>query len=172
VARGIFNALVVWTIAGVLLRSSATRLLAIAGVTPDLLVILTVYWALAGGASVGVITGFVVGLVADAEVGRFLGLSAGTLAGVGFLVGSVGSSLHREKPPAQFVVLFTAPVFVLGVRALFATGGDVVAWFAIFPVEVVLRAVYTAALGPMFYILLRALGVPDFLRHGTSATQS
>jgi rod shape-determining protein MreD len=172
VIRAVFNALVVWTLAGVLLRSSAARLLAVFGVTPDLLVLITVYWALAGGATAGVIAGFVVGLVADAEVGRFLGLTAGTLAGVGFLIGSASSSLHRERPPAQFVVLFFAATFVLGVRTLFATGGDVVAWFAVFPKDVALRALYTALLGPALYIVLRALGVPDFLRHGTTATQS
>lgn len=170
--RAVFNALIVWTLAGVLLRSSATRLLAVFGVTPDLLVLITVYWALAGGATAGVIAGFVVGLVADAEVGRFLGLTAGTLSGVGFLIGSASSSLHRERPPAQFVVLFFAAAFALGVRTLFATGGDIVAWFSVFPVDVFLRALYTALLGPALYIVLRALGVPDFLRHGTTATQS
>ena len=170
--RSVFNALIVWTLAGVLLRSSAARLLAVYGVTPDLLVLITVYWALAGGATAGVIAGFVVGLVADAEVGRFLGLTAGALAAIGFLIGSIGSSLHREKPPAQFVVLFFATTLVLGLRTLFATGGDLIAWFAIFPVDVALRALYTALLGPALYGLLRALGVPDFLGHGTTAAQS
>jgi hypothetical protein len=69
-----------------------------------------VFWALAGGARAGVFAGFVVGLVADAEAGRFLGLSSGVLSAIGFGVGSMGNSLHRERPPAQFVVLFFAAV--------------------------------------------------------------
>jgi rod shape-determining protein MreD len=172
VVRVVFNALVVWTLAGVLLRSSATRLLSVYGVTPDLLVLITVYWALAGGPTAGVVAGFVIGLVADAEVGRFLGLTAGALAAIGFVIGSIGSSLHREKPPAQFVVLFFAAALVLGLRTLFATGGDLVAWLAVFPVDVAARALYTALLGPALYVLLRALGVPDFLGHGATAAQS
>jgi rod shape-determining protein MreD len=169
--RATFHLLLLWTVAGVLARSSATRMLGIAGVTPDLLTLLVVYWGLAGGARVGVLAGFVVGLVADADTGRFLGLTAGALAGVGFLVGSAGASLHRERPPAQFVVLFFAGVLTLGVRALFATGGNLAAWLAVLPVDVALRALYTALLGPLLYLVMRAAGAPDFLAHGPTTAQ-
>jgi len=170
-ARLTFYLLLLWTISGLLVRSSAVRLVAIFGVTPDLLSLLLVYWSLAGGARAGVYAGLIVGLVADAEAGRFLGLTAGTLAAVGFVVGNVGASLHRESAPAQFVVLFFATAVSLAVRALFAVQGDLGAWLAILPGEVALRSLYTAILGPLVYFAFRALGAPDFLAHGQTTAQ-
>ena len=170
-ARATFYLLALWTAAGLLARSSVSQLLSVFGITPDLLTLLVVFWALAGGSQAGVFAGFVVGLVADAEAGRFLGLSAGTLAAVGFAVGSLGNSLHRERPPAQFVVLFFAASATLAVRLLFATYGDIPAWLATLPTQVFLRALYTAALGPLVYIVFRALGAPDFLAHGQTTAQ-
>ncbi len=157
--------------AGLLARASAGRLLAIGGVTPDFLSLVVVFWALAGGPLAGVLAGFLVGLVGDAETGRFLGLTAGALAAVGFLVGSVGASLHRERPPAQFVVLFVATLLVLAVRTLFAVGGDLGSWLASFPFAVLARAVYTALVGPVPYLIARALGAPNFLAHGAAAAK-
>ena len=171
-ARGTFYLLVLWTIAGLLVRASAERTIAVFGVTPDLLTLVVVYWALAGGGLAGVLAGFVVGLVADADAGRTLGLTAGALAAIGYLVGSAGSSLHRERPPAQFVVLFVASLLVLLVRTLFAAQGDVASFVSVLPVHVLGRAFYTALLGPLFYLVMRALGAPDFLAHGATSAES
>jgi len=112
-----------------------------------------------------------VGLVADAEAARFFGLTAGALSAVGFAVGSMGGSLHRERPPAQLVVLFLGTVVALSARFVFSTYGDMRAWLTIFPHDVVLRALYTAAFGPVLYAILRAFGGPDFLAHATTAAQ-
>lgn len=171
-ARTTFYLLILWTVAGLLVRASAERTIGIFGVAPDLLTLVVVYWSLAGGGLAGVIAGFVIGLVADADAGRTLGLTAGTLAVIGYLVGSAGSSLHRERPPAQFVVLFVASVVVLAVRTLFAAQGELVAWTAALPLSVLARALYTALLGPLVYVLLRALGAPDFLGHGATSAES
>jgi rod shape-determining protein MreD len=170
-AQATFLLLLVWTLAGLLIRSSAAESIAVFGAAPDFATLLVVYWGLAGGPLTGVLAGFVVGIVVDADLGRDLGLAAGLLAGVGYLTGSVGSSLHRERPPAQFVVLFLATLLVLAVRTLFACDGDLVAWGAGFPLHVLLRAVYTALLGPVVYLLARAVGAPDFLAHGPTTTQ-
>ncbi len=171
-ARGTFYLLVLWTVAGLLVRASAERTIGIQGVVPDLLTLVVVYWALAGGGLAGVFAGFVVGLVADADVGRTLGLTAGTLAAIGYLAGNFGPSLHRERPPAQFVVLFVATGLVLSVRTLFAAQGDVAAWASVFVPDVVLRALYTAFVGPLVYLIARGLGAPDFLAHGATSAES
>ena len=171
-ARGTFYLLILWTIAGLLVRSSAEQTIALFGAVPDLLTLVVVYWALAGGGLAGVLAGFIVGLVADADAGRTLGLSAGTFAMIGYVAGNIGPSLHRERPPAQMVVLAVAAVLSLSVRTLFAAQGDVTAWLSAFPVHVVLRAAYTALLGPLIYLVMRALGAPDFLSHGASSTES
>lgn len=165
------SVLVLWTVAGLIVHSTEARFLALWGVTPDLLTLVVVYWSLAFGARAGVIAGFVVGLVADAQAARFFGLSAGVLAAVGFGVGTLGGSLHRERPPAQLVVLFLGSVLALSLRFLFATFGDMRAWLTIFPREVILRALYTAVLGPVLYSVMRALGAPNFLAHATTAAQ-
>jgi rod shape-determining protein MreD len=165
------SVLVLWTVGGLLAHSTAGSFLALWGVGPDLLSLVVIYWALAFGARAGVIAGFVVGLVADAQAARFFGLSAGTLAAIGFVVGTLGGSLHRERPPAQLVVLFLGTVAALSVRFLFSTFGDMRAWITIFPRDVVLRALYTAVLGPVLYTVMRALGAPNFLAHATTAAQ-
>jgi len=172
VARGTFYLLILWTVAGLLVRASAERTIAIFGVVPDLLTLVVVYWALAGGGLAGVLAGFLVGIIADADAGRTLGLTAGALAAIGYVAGSAGSSLHRERPPAQFVVLLLASLLVLSVRTLFAAQGDLGAWTAAFPVHVLLRALYTALLGPLVYLIARTLGAPDFLAHGATSTES
>ena len=171
-ARGTFYLLILCTVAGLLVRASASRTIAVFGIAPDLLTLVVVYWALAGGGLAGVLAGFVVGLVADADAGRTLGLTAGALAAIGYLVGGAGSSLHKERPPAQFVVLFLAVLFVLSVRTLFAAQGDLAAWITAFPVHVLGRALYTALLGPLVYLIARVLGAPDFLAHGTTSAES
>jgi hypothetical protein len=83
----------------------------------------------------------------------------------------MGTSLHRERPPAQFVVLFFAASLALAARLIFATYGDVAAWLAALPAQVFLRALYTAVIGPLVYVVFRALGAPDFLAHGQAAAQ-
>jgi hypothetical protein len=93
------------------------------------------------------------------------------LAAIGFGVGSMGTSLHRERPPAQFVVLFFAASIALAVRLLFATYGDIPAWLSALPTQVFLRALYTAVIGPLVYLIFRALGAPDFLGHGQATAQ-
>jgi rod shape-determining protein MreD len=80
VARGTFYLLILWTVAGLLVRASAERTIGLFGVVPDLLTLVVIYWALAGGGMAGVLAGFVVGLVADVDLGRNLGLTAGALA--------------------------------------------------------------------------------------------
>jgi rod shape-determining protein MreD len=165
-AKRTFWILLAWTAAGFLARATGSHLFALGGVTPDLLTLIVVYWALAGGPLAGTTAGFVVGLVADAEVGRHLGLTSGCLAAVGYMVGNAGGSLHRDGPVAQAVLLLVATVFVLSVRTLFAVGGSPGAWFAVLPADVLLRALYTALLGPVFYLVGRLVGVPNFLAHG------
>jgi rod shape-determining protein MreD len=172
VARGTFYLLILWTVAGLLVRASAERTIGLFGVVPDLLTLVVIYWALAGGGMAGVLAGFVVGLVADVDLGRNLGLTAGALAAVGYVAGNIGSSLHRERPPAQFVVLFVATTLVLALRTLFAAHGDPAAWVAMIPAHVLLRAVYTALLGPLVYLIARILGAPDFLAHGATSAES
>ena len=171
-ARGTFYLLLLWTTAGLLVRASAERGLTILGVAPDLLTLLVVYWGLAGGPLAGVLAGFLVGLVADADRGRTLGLAAGALAAIGYLAGGLGGSLHRERPPAQFVVLIVATLLVQSVRTLFAAQGDLAAWATAFPVHVALKALYTALLGPLIYLVARAAGAPNFLGHGPSSAES
>jgi len=45
------------------------------------------------------------------------------------------------------------------------------AWISALPVQVFVRALYTAVLGPLVYVAFRALGAPDFLAHGQAAAQ-
>lgn len=161
-AAGLF---VVWLVAALVARGVFGDLLAIGGVRPDLLTLVLVYWSLAAGPVGGTIGGFLIGLIADAELARGLGVQAGLMSIAGFAVGQAGRHLIREHLVLQ--------VAVLGVATLFIGIGRVVALVPIADGGSPLTAIpmllgsalYTALLGPALYWLLCRIGFPDLLRH-------
>ena len=71
----------------VVIQTTVLSLIALEGVTPDLLVIWVVYLALREGQMRGTIIGFAVGLLFDLATGSFVGLTALTKTLSGFVAG-------------------------------------------------------------------------------------
>jgi len=153
--------LLVWVMAALLVRGVFGDLLALGGVRPDLLTLVVVYWGLAAGPMGGTLAGFLVGLVADADLGRGLGLQAGLLSAVGFAAGQAGRHLIREHLILQAAVSGIAALVVGFGRALVLThdaGGHSLLPFL---PSVLASAAYTALLGPALYWTVRVLRLPD-----------
>lgn len=163
-SRVLWGGLAAWTLATFLARGALVDLLSPFGVRPDLLAVIAVYWALATGPVPGTISGFLVGLVADAELGRGLGPQAAVFAVAGFLVGRAGRDLMRESLVPQAVLLFLTALASGVVAALLSSGGGSLLGFGL--LRLLGQAIYTALVGPALYWLLRRLGLPDPLASG------
>ena len=111
------------TVAGLVLRSVFPRLLSFAWTSPDFLLLLVVFNAMFRGPLHGGAAGFLIGLVEDLFVGRFIGLNALAKCVVGALAGSLSKSIFKENmwvPVLNVLigsVLNNALVFVAGYLA-------------------------------------------------------
>ncbi len=71
----------------IVLQTQVIRLLALEGITPDVLTIWIVYLALREGQLTATLWGFIIGLMFDLTTGNFIGLSALTKTVCGFTAG-------------------------------------------------------------------------------------
>jgi rod shape-determining protein MreD len=85
-------------VAAVLVQSTVLAGLRLAGVRPDLLVLVVVAVAMASGATGGAVFGFVAGLVADLLFDLPVGVSALVYTGVGYAVGTVRVYVTSHLP--------------------------------------------------------------------------
>ena len=96
------RALLVLTIAGgSVAHATLTPLVSIAGVTPDLPLIMVVLLALRRGPEFGSLAGFVTGLLQDAAGGGLIGVQALTKAVIGFSIDVAGARLRVSQPLVQ-----------------------------------------------------------------------
>ena len=153
--------LAVWTLAAFLARGAIGDLLQIRGVEPDLLTTVVVYWSLALGPILGTIAGFVVGLISDAELGHGLGVQAGLLSLVGFLVGQLGRGLVKENLLMQGALVASCTLVLASSRTLLAAGGNPAVLFSAAAAIMLGQAAYSAVFAPLVYWLIRFLGLPD-----------
>jgi rod shape-determining protein MreD len=93
------------------------------GTHADAMLLVAVAAGIAGGAEIGALTGFAVGLVADLFLQTPLGLSALAYCVIGFGVGALQSSVLRTT---AWVVPLTAFLASAAGVALFAVAGAVV----------------------------------------------
>src|SRR5262249_55593774 len=70
------------------------------------------YWGLAAAPVGGTLGGFLIGLIADAELSRGLGVQAGLFSIAGFAVGQAGRHLIREHVVLQLALLFFGTLFI------------------------------------------------------------
>ena len=93
--------LVLTVVGGGVAHATLAPALSIAGVTPDLPMIVVVLLALHRGPETGCVAGFAAGLLQDAAGGGLIGVQALTKAVVGFVIGIAGSRLRVAQPLVQ-----------------------------------------------------------------------
>ncbi|EKU71493.1 rod shape-determining protein MreD [Selenomonas sp. F0473] len=89
-----------------ILQFSFLPLIAVYGVIPDLLLLVTVSYAFLRGSKLGGLVGFALGLLQDLSVGSFFGLHAFTLTLIGLFFGRFSDRVFKE----QFFLPITASV--------------------------------------------------------------
>jgi len=137
-----------------LLEKTALHFLRVAGVKPDLVLLLVIFNGVLKGPREGAFWGFIGGLIEDFACGHYIGLHALSKLCAGYVAGLVEVRVYKES-------LFVAAVVVWGtsilagavVYLLLATLGIFVA-----PVEAFIRvifpvAVYNALVSLLFYRL-------------------
>jgi len=129
--------------------------LRVAGVTPDLPLIVVVLLALRRGPEFGCVAGFAAGLLQDAAGGGLLGVQALTKALVGFGIGAVGRRFTATHPlvqvPGLVVLTVVEALARFALLKLFhfpASLGELMAWV------VLPQALYNGFLGAALVLAL------------------
>jgi len=141
----------IFAVLGILLESTFFSELTVAGVKPDLLLVLVIFNCLFRGPSQGGIFGFIIGLLEDLYLGSFIGLNALTKGLTAFLAGRLLKGAFRENLLVPVIALFLGSVFngimlfVLGKMAGLNWAVDFFYW-KILPVSI-----YNTCLVPFVY---------------------
>lgn len=90
-------ALIIITVASLVLRSVFPRVLVLAWSAPDFLILLVVFNAMFRGPVRGGVFGFLAGLAEDLFFGRFIGLNALAKCAAGVVTGALTKSIFREN---------------------------------------------------------------------------
>ena len=90
------------------LQAAVVPRLAIAGIQPDLFLVLIFGLSLSTGPEVATAAGFLIGLYQDSLSGGPVGLNAFTLSLIGFLVSRVSRQVKTAELAGRFALLFLA----------------------------------------------------------------
>jgi rod shape-determining protein MreD len=154
------------------LQATVVPHIAIAGIRPDLAIVVTVLLGTARGSTHGTIAGFCIGLAQDLTNPAFLGLNALTKSLLGFTSGTLRGHLNASNLPMHAGVLFLA---VLGHDLVYWTIFTHLALSDLFMgllTRSLPTALYTAVVGMWAFLAVgalsgrggRALGRPSFAR--------
>ncbi|MFZ5753740.1 MAG: rod shape-determining protein MreD [Bacillota bacterium] len=98
-------------IIGLVLQSTLFNHLIIAGVKPDIILILALFYSIFQGPGRGGVFGFFLGLLEDIFLGRFIGMNALTKGLTSFVFGWIATGAFRENLLVPFLTLFVGTLF-------------------------------------------------------------
>lgn len=145
----------------IILQSTVLETVAIAGIKPDLVMLIVILNGFLIGTREGAFLGFTGGIVEDLFSGSYIGLNALAKMTAGYLAGAAGERLYRENIPIATIVTFITSLAGLMVNYLLLLYLDI----AITPVHALFRvalpgAAYTALLAPfVFWRIFRHIQV-------------
>lgn len=97
--------LLAMALGGSVAQASVVSLLTVSGATPDLPIMLTLFWALRRGPEAGCVAGFLAGLFQDVTGGGLVGVQALTKGVAGFVLGLAAGRVWGESPLVQVPAL-------------------------------------------------------------------
>ena len=143
--------------AALALQATWVPYLGIAGITPDLPLVVTVLIALRRGPSTGTAAGFLIGLGQDVVNPGFLGLNALTKSALGHVLGHLRERFDAGTAPACAATLFAATLahdlLYLAISTRLVLSDMLLTWAT----RTVPTAAYTAALGTALFLLFASL---------------
>ena len=135
----------------IIMQSTVFDFLRIAGVKPDLVLLLVIYFAFTNGPLKGALLGLGFGLLVDFQVGYNIGMNSLALMLAGFIAGWVETRMYKENLLIALLVTFIATTLsqlliwfcgnVIGLSWDFATN---IRW-------VMILAIYNTCLVPFSY---------------------
>ncbi|MDD4335562.1 MAG: rod shape-determining protein MreD [Desulfotomaculaceae bacterium] len=136
----------------IILQSTVLENVAIAGIKPDLVMLIVILNSFFLGTRAGAFLGFTGGIVEDLFLGSYIGLNALAKMTAGYLAGAAGGRLYRENIPIATIVIFFTSLAGLMVNYLLLLYLDI----TIAPLHALLRvalptAAYTALLAPFVF---------------------
>lgn len=145
-------AMIVLAIISLLLQSTVLPYLTVGGVTPDLVLVLAILYTIFQGPKRGVAMGFVLGIIEDIFLGRFIGMNALTKGITSFIIGWFSQRAFRENILVPILAMVSATLFN---ELLFLCVGKIVGlnwgwdlWFW----RALPTAIYNTCLVPFIYI--------------------
>jgi len=140
--------LLAMALGGSVAQASVVSTFTVSGATPDLPIMLTLFWALRRGPEAGCAAGFLAGLFYDVAGGGLVGVQALTKALIGFGLGLAAGPMRGESPlvqvPALVLVTIAEGVMRWALLQLFHYPASLTALLA----EVILpQALYNGVLG-------------------------
>lgn len=136
---------------GWILQSTVFTHLIIAGVKPDILLILVLFQSIFNGHEKGGIIGFSIGLFEDLLLGRFIGMNALAKGLSSFFVGWIAKGAFRENLLVPILLIFLGTLFN---QLIFLISGKIVGlqWsWSLWLWKGLPLAIYNACLVPFFY---------------------
>lgn len=139
-------------IVAILLQATVFNFLQVAGVKPDLVLMLVVFNGFLRGSREGAFLGFLAGLILDIFTGGYIGMNALSLMLVGYLVGLAEARFYKES-----VIIISLVTFMVGMInqlvlyvLLFYLNIGVSPIYAL-PQVVLPSAIYTTLLVPLTF---------------------
>lgn len=146
-----FLVLVLLSVIGLILQSTIFNDLSIAGVKPDFILIFIVFYSIIRGHKKGAAAGFVLGLMEDIYLGRFIGMNALAKGLTAFAAGWLTRGAFSENLFVPIITTFLSTLFnnfiflILGKTAGLQWAMSLWLWKAV-PI-----AIYNTCLVPFMY---------------------
>jgi rod shape-determining protein MreD len=93
------------------LQSTMFDFIKVAGVKPDFVLLLVIYYSFTNGPLKGAIFGLGIGLLEDLFLGHFIGMNALALLSAGFIAGWFETKMYKENLLIAFLVIFLTTIF-------------------------------------------------------------
>ncbi|HBC91773.1 MAG TPA: rod shape-determining protein MreD [Pelotomaculum sp.] len=144
--------LLILLLATLLLQTSVLEVVSVAGVKPDLIMLIVVLNGFLLGPREGAFLGYISGIVEDLFLGEYIGLNAISKMAAGYLAGVAGERLYKENMlVATGVTFFSAGAGLLvHYLLLFYLDLHVSPYYALLRLALP-TAVYTSLLAPFIF---------------------
>lgn len=155
----IFLALFVTFILLYLLQANFFNWFTIAGIKPNLFIILILFIGLFAGKHVGVTSGIFCGLLLDLWIGKKLGISAMLLGTIGFLGGYFDKNFSKEsRITIMLMVMGATVIFEVGSFCLYAMIFSYSIDLVGFVTKLLIEILYNVILTIIFYPFMQKAG--------------
>ncbi len=149
-----------------ILQSTMTSSIAIAGIKPDLLMLGLFMLAISRGSLLGIYVGFIIGLTMDLYAPSLLGQKALSLTITGFIMGLFNEKTVRTGPGSKLLILLLAFIVCDSCSNIIESALNHRGLGSLLPTiffSSIPRALYTAIFGALYYLWMN-YSQPSFRR--------